>query len=67
MSFDDNTTKIIASVAGVLIAIAGGALLTIKKNKSKSKKYSNKQSDITITGNDNKVVGGDDKSTTIRK
>lgn len=62
MNLDDNTTKIIGYVAAIIIAIVSGSMIAIKINKSK--KNSSKQSDITQTGDGNKVTGGDDKSTT---
>jgi hypothetical protein len=62
MSFDENTTKIIGYLSTAVVAIAGGAWFAIRR--SKSKKYSNKQSNITMTGDGNKVTGRDDNSTT---
>jgi hypothetical protein len=61
MDFDENIMKIIGYVIAAIVTIAGGSLLAIKI--SKNKKYKNTQSNITMTGNGNKVVGGDDKST----
>ena len=55
----DNYTQIIAGIIIILTTLAGGALYS----KRKTKKTSNTQDNITITGNDNKVIGGDDKST----
>ncbi|QSB28513.1 hypothetical protein [Flavobacterium sp. CLA17] len=57
----DNYTQIIAGIIIILTTLAGGALYS--KRKSKTKKTSNTQNNISITGNENKVIGGDDKST----
>jgi photosystem II stability/assembly factor-like uncharacterized protein len=54
-------TQIIAGFIIILTTLAGGALYS--KSKNKTKRTSNTLDNITITGNDNKVVGGDDKST----
>lgn len=52
----DYTKIILAIIAGIVTLAAG---ITIK-TKSKSRKYN--QENINITGNDNKVIGGDDNS-----
>jgi len=61
MDFDNETLKIIGYVVAGIAAISGGALFAIKK--SKSKKISSKQSNVTMTGDGNKIIGGDDNST----
>ena len=60
MSLDDNLTKIIIAVLALITVILGGLFVSKKiTHKSKSE---NTTSDISIKGNDNKVVGGDDNS-----
>lgn len=58
---DDNTTKIILAIIAILASIVGGVTL-YSKSKNKTKRYNINQKDISINGNNNKVVGGDDKS-----
>ncbi|MFH7000952.1 hypothetical protein [Flavobacterium bizetiae] len=55
---EEITTEIILKVLGIVALIIGGGALY-----SKIKKRSTVQKDITITGNQNKIIGGDDKST----
>lgn len=55
-----STQNIILALLGLLTALAGGAWIT--KKVSNSKKSANRQSDIRISGDSNKVVGGDDNS-----
>ncbi|CAL2061989.1 hypothetical protein [Tenacibaculum sp. 190524A05c] len=57
---EDNTTKIIIAVIALVTAIIGGALISINKSRKRNTKSS--QDNITIKGNNNKVVGGDDNS-----
>lgn len=57
---DENYTKIILAVIAVIATIVGGALISIKKSKKRTNKVN--QENITIKGNKNKVVGGDDNS-----
>ncbi len=52
--------KIVLGLIALVTALVGGALFSIKK--SKNKKQRNSQSNITILGDENKVVGGDDNS-----
>jgi hypothetical protein len=60
MNLDDNTTKIIIAIITVITVIMGGAFISIRKTrKNKSK---NSISNINISGNNSKVVGGDDNS-----
>lgn len=54
---DENFTKIILAIIAGIIAVAGGVTLY-----SKNKRKSVNQNNINITGNSNKVVGGNDKS-----
>lgn len=56
---DDSTLKLIGIIIAGFAAI-GGALFAYKRIRSKN--YKNTQSNISINGNDNKVIGGDDKS-----
>jgi len=60
MAFDDNTTKIILAGISILALIFGGAWISKKKSKSRNTKTH--QEGIRISGNHNKVVGGDDNS-----
>ena len=60
MNFDENTTKIVVAIIALLTAIVSGALVTIRKMKKKSTR--NTFSNVKITGNNNKIVGGDDNS-----
>jgi len=57
---EENYTKIILAVVAVIGAIIGGTLISIKKSKKRTNKAN--QENITIKGNKNKVVGGDDNS-----
>lgn len=57
---DENNIKIILAIITVIATIVGGALITIKKSKKKTNKVN--QENITIKGDKNKVVGGDDNS-----
>lgn len=56
---DENSTKILIAIIAVIASIIGGISFYSKK---KRKNYSVNQENINITGNDNKIVGGDDKS-----
>lgn len=56
---DENTTKIILAIIALMASTVGGITLY---SKSKNIKYNINQKDIDINGNNNKVVGGDDKS-----
>ena len=58
---DENTTKIILAIIAFIASIVGGVTL-YSKSKNKSKKYNINQKDININGNNNKIVGGDNKS-----
>jgi hypothetical protein len=58
---DENTTKIILAIIAGIASIVGGVTL-YSKSKNKTKKYNINQKDININGNNNKIVGGDDKS-----
>jgi len=60
MNFDENATKIVLGIISLLLLIAGGALITIKKTKKRSSR--NTISNVEIKGNKNKIIGGDDKS-----
>jgi len=51
--------KITLGIITALI-VGGGALFTIRK--SRQRKTTVKQDHITIKGNNNKVIGGDDNS-----
>jgi glucose uptake protein GlcU len=62
MQVDENTSKIILGVIALLTVIAGGAIYSVKK--SKNRRTNTTQKNITQSGNGNKVVGGDDNSTT---
>lgn len=55
---EEGTQKIILSVLGILVALVGGAIYSKKVRKNKR----TNQENITITGDQNKVVGGDDRS-----
>lgn len=57
---ENNYVKIALAVITVIGAILGGAFYS--KKKVKNKKYQIDQRDITITGDNNKIVGGDDNS-----
>lgn len=59
MNFEKYSTEIIIAV---ITAIAGGCSLLIKK-KIKQRNNKVQQSNITINGNNGKVIGGDDNST----
>ncbi|GGC55315.1 hypothetical protein GCM10011387_06170 [Pedobacter quisquiliarum] len=60
MTFDENTTKIILAVIGVVVVALGSSLITIRKIRKRNNTV--RQENITITGT-GKIVGGDDKST----
>ena len=60
MNFDENTTKIVLGIIALLTVIVSGALITIKKTKKKNTR--NTISNIEISGDNSKVVGGDDNS-----
>lgn len=60
MTFDENTTKIGLGIIALVTVIVSGALITIKKTKKKNTR--NSISNIDISGNNSKVVGGDDNS-----
>ena len=53
--------EIIIAIIGAVGVIAGGSLIAIRRSKRSNNKVD--QSGITISGNDGKVVGGDDNST----
>lgn len=57
---DENTTKILLAILAIIATIVGGITIYSKK-KSKSKKYNVTQKDININGDNNKIVGGDNK------
>jgi hypothetical protein len=57
----DSKTQIILAVIALLTAIVGASFLTIKIRKKRSTQST--QKDIVIRGNKNKVIGGDDNST----
>ncbi|KPQ12988.1 MAG: hypothetical protein HLUCCX10_14390 [Algoriphagus marincola HL-49] len=57
---EDNMTKIIIAVVALVTAIIGGALISINKSRKRNSKSS--QDNISIKGNKNKVIGGDDNS-----
>jgi len=61
---DIDIIKIIAYIL-VALVVGGGALFAI--NKRKLKRINSKQSNISITGDKNKIVGGDDSSHEGRK
>ena len=51
-------------ILGVLGAVAvGGSIVAIKKTKQRNNKVN--QSNITISGNNGKIVGGDDNSKSV--
>jgi len=56
---DEHTSKIILATVAAIAAILSGATLY---SKNKTKKNNVNQKDININGNNNKVIGGDDKS-----
>ena len=60
MTLDENTTKIILAIAGILTVAVGGSWIAIRKSKKRSNTV--RQENITISGS-GKVVGGDDNST----
>lgn len=60
MTFDENTIKIVLGIIALVTVIVSGALITIKKTKKKTTR--NSISNIDISGNNSKVVGGDDNS-----
>ncbi|WP_196888230.1 hypothetical protein [Aureivirga sp. CE67] len=60
MNFDENTTKIIIALIAVLTIIVSGALITIKKTKKRTTK--NSFTNVNVSGNDSKIVAGDDNS-----
>ena len=60
MNFEESTTKIILAVIAFLTFLVSGAIISIKKSKKRSSK--NTISNISINGDDNKIVGGDDNS-----
>lgn len=57
---DENTVKLAIEILIVIGALVGGSF-TIKKIIT-NRKTTTKQKNITISGNDSKVVGGDDYS-----
>ncbi len=61
MEFDDNTTKIVLSLIALLTVLVSGALITIKKTKKRNTK--NTISNVEISGDNSKIIGGDDNST----
>lgn len=52
--------EIISGVVAIVIAIIGGSIYSVKKSKSRDTKTG--QNNITVKGNKNKIVGGDDNS-----
>jgi len=60
MNLDDNTTKIIVGLIALLTVIVSGALISIKKIRKRNTR--NTISNVKITGDNSKVVGGDDNS-----
>lgn len=59
---DESTSKIILAIIALIASIIGGVTI-YSKRKSKNISYDVRQRNINITGNENKIVGGDDKST----
>ncbi len=57
---EENTIKIILAIITVVATIVGGTLYY--KKTTKVKKRSTTIKGISITGNDNKVIGGNDNS-----
>lgn len=57
---DEKTTKILLAILAIIATIVGGAIYS--KTKNKTKKYNVTQKDININGDNNKIVGGDNKS-----
>jgi len=60
MNLDDNTTKIVLGLIALLTVIVSGALISIKKTRKRNTR--NTISNVNITGDKSKVVGGDDNS-----
>jgi hypothetical protein len=60
INMDENTTKIILAIIGIVTILVSGALISIKRIKKRESK--NSISNITIKGNRNKLVGGNDNS-----
>lgn len=54
------TTEIITGIITLALAIVGGSMISIRRSKKRSQKVN--QSNISIEGDNNKIVGGDDKS-----
>lgn len=59
MNLDDNTTKIILYILGIIVAIIGASFIAIKISKKRSNNV--RQENIIVKGS-GKVIGGDDKS-----
>jgi hypothetical protein len=57
---DYNSTKIVLQVIAALVVILGGSFLTFKIARRRSNKV--RQDNITVSGNNSKVLGGDDNS-----
>jgi len=60
MTFDESSTKIIIGIIGLLTVIVTGAFISIKIIRKRNTK--NTISNVHISGQNNKIVGGDDKS-----
>jgi len=60
-NMDENTTKILLAILAIIATIVGGVTIYSNK-KSISKKFNVTQKDININGDNNKIVGGDIKS-----
>ena len=60
MTFDENQTKIIIAIVGILVAIIGGSFIAVKISRKRSNNVRQENIDISGSG---KVVGGDDNST----
>ncbi|MGS4347110.1 hypothetical protein ACKUSY_16280 [Myroides odoratus] len=57
---DNNSIEIIVSIVTIIGAIVGGTIYFKSKKKYKRNKVIQKK--IKIKGDNNKVIGGDDKS-----
>jgi glucose uptake protein GlcU len=60
MDFNDNTTKIILAIIALVIAIIGGSFISIRR--SKNRRNNVRQDNIDVSGDNSKVIGGDDNS-----
>lgn len=57
---EENTVKIILAILGIISIIVGGAFISKKISKNRTSKSN--QQNISINGDKNKVIGGDDNS-----